>query len=176
MDISKIKASEVGTTFGIKIGEDNAPVKVIEFINLRCPYCRKWHDLSKDVLAKYVADGKIQRIVKHFDKEKPSLQKGNVAHHHIDYSDPQKAVTTIDYLYDHQDDWGDLENSEVANYVEKTLGLADQPNEKEIKGIIAEAEAANIFFVPTVIIGEHIFDEHITTAELTELIEAALSK
>ena len=117
MDISKIKVSEVGTTFGIKIGEDSAPVKVIEFINLRCPYCRKWHDLSKDVLAKYVADGKIQRIVKHFDKEKPSLQKGNVAHHHIDYSDPQKAVTTIDYLYDHQDDWGDLENTEEIGRV-----------------------------------------------------------
>ena len=176
MDISQIDASKVGTEYGFKIGSEEAPVKVIEFINLRCPYCKKWHDLSKETLDKYVAEGKIQRIIKHFDKEKPSLQKGNVAHHHLDYANPEAALKTMDFLFNQQDQWGDLENAEVASYIEKTLGLPDQPNEAQIKGIIAEAEAANIFFVPTVIIGKEIFDEHITVAELATLIDNELAK
>lgn len=176
MDISKIKASEVGTEFGFKIGAKDAPVKVIEFINIRCPYCKKWHEESKAVLTKFVEEGKVQRIIKHFDKEKPSLQKGNVCHHHLDYQNPEKALKDIDFLFEHQHQWGDLTNEEVATYVEEKLGLKNQPNEAQINGIIAEAEAANIFFVPTVIVGDHIFDEHITTDELTNLIEEELKK
>jgi hypothetical protein len=36
--------------------------------------------------------------------------------------------------------------------------------------VLNEAAAANIQFVPTAIIGEAIFDEHITTEELAKLI------
>lgn len=75
MDISTIKAEKVNTTIGIKIGSEDAPVKVIEFINLKCPYCKMWYEDSKDLLAEYVSAGKVQRVIKHFDKEKPSLKK-----------------------------------------------------------------------------------------------------
>lgn len=172
MDISKIDASKVGLEYGFKIGNDEAPVKVIEFINLACPYCKQWHDLSKETLDAYVKSGKIQRIIKHFDKEKPSLQKGNVVHHHLDYNNPEKALETMNFLFDHQADWHHLTNEEVAEYAEKELLLTNQPNEAQINGIIQEAEAATIFFVPTVIIGEHIFDEHITAEELATIIES----
>ena len=177
MDISNIIASEVGTTYGFKIGNPDAPVKVIEFINLRCPFCKKWYEDSKDVLAYYVAAGKVQRIIKHFDKEKPSLAKGNVVHHYLDYSNPEKALEEMDYFYDKQDEWGDLEElKEVAAYVEEKRGLTHQPNTEEINGIIEEAGRANVVLVPSVFIVEAIFDEHITSDELTDLIETALNE
>lgn len=175
MDISKIKANEVDTTYGFKIGNPEAPVKIIEFINLRCPYCKQWYEESKELLAEYVAAGKVQRIIKHFDKEKPSLAKGNVVHHHLDYAHPEKALEEMDYFFENQDEWGDLTGAtEVEAYVKEKRGLTLNPNEKEINGIIEEAGRANVVFVPTVFIGDEIFDEHITTKELKGLIEAGL--
>ena len=75
MDISVIDATKVNTETGLHIGERNAPVKMIEFINVRCPYCRKWFEESEELLAQFVKSGKVERIIKLFEKEKESLQK-----------------------------------------------------------------------------------------------------
>ena len=82
MDISIIKAKETNTTTGIKIGDENAK-PIIEFMNLRCPYCRKWFEESLPILTEAVAAGKVQRVIKLFDKEKESLQRGNVMHRFV---------------------------------------------------------------------------------------------
>lgn len=175
MDISTIKADKINTTYGIKIGNEDAPVKIIEFINLKCPYCKMWYEDSKDLLTEYVEAGKVQRIIKHFDKEKPSLKKGNVVHQYLDYSKPTKALEEIDYFFAHQDEWGNLrELSEIETYVEEKRQLKKQTNETEAQGIIKEANSANVVFVPTVFIKEQIFDEHITQQELKEMIDSRL--
>ncbi len=70
MDISVIDATKVNTETGLHIGESNAPVKMIEFINVRCPYCRKWFEESEELLAQSVKSGKVERIIKLFDKRK----------------------------------------------------------------------------------------------------------
>ena len=41
MDISIIKAKETNTTTGIRLVMKMLK-PIIEFMNLRCPYCRKW--------------------------------------------------------------------------------------------------------------------------------------
>lgn len=175
MDISTIKAEKVNTAIGIKIGSENAPVKVIEFINLKCPYCKMWYEGSKDLLAEYVLAGKVQRIIKHFDKEKPSLKKGNVLHRYLDYTNPEKALEEIDYFFAHQDEWGSLGDFDaIAEYAEEKRGLSLQSNELEAQDIIKEANEAKVVFVPTVFIEKEIFDEHITPQELKDLIEARI--
>ena len=175
MDISTIKADKVNTTTGIKIGSEDAPVKVIEFINLKCPYCKMWYEDSKDLLTEYVSSGKVQRIIKHFDKEKPSLKKGNVLHRYLDYTNPEKALEEIDYFFAHQDEWGNLGDFEaIAKYAEEKRGLSLQSNELEAQEIIKEANEAEVVFVPTIFIEKEIFDEHITQQELKDLIEARI--
>ncbi|EUJ31877.1 thioredoxin domain-containing protein [Listeria cornellensis] len=170
MDISEIIVSNVGTEAGIHIGKSDAPVKVISFVNVRCPFCREWHEKSRDVLRRYLDSGRIELIVKPFDKEKESLQRGNIIHHHLDYAVPEQTLEILDEVYARQDLWGSLTHEEVANFAEDELGLSEQDNEEEAEKIIAEANAANIRLVPTVIIGEHIFDEHISPEELEKLI------
>ena len=78
MDISVIKASLVNDFNGVKIGSDTAPKRLIEFINLRCPYCKQWFEESYDTLDQAVAEVKIQRIIKLLDKDKISLHRGYV--------------------------------------------------------------------------------------------------
>lgn len=166
MDISVIDATKVTPEYGLKVGSDTAPKKTIEFINLRCPYCKKWFMESFDLLEEALAQNKVQRIIKLYDKEKPSLQRGNVMQHHLSYQDPAKALLEIKQIFDTQDEWGDLSLEEVATFAEKNLGLKEQLHPEIIEHVIEEAAAANIQFVPTIIVGEHIFDESVSPDEL----------
>lgn len=169
MDISVIKASLVNDFNGIKIGSDTAPKRLIEFINLRCPYCKQWFEESYDTLDQAVAEGKIQRIIKLLDKDKISLQRGNVMHEYID-ADPKKALIQIQQAFETQEIWQDFELEAVANYAEKKLHFSQQANQTLQGEIRNEAEQANIKFVPTVILGDHIFDESIDEATLKTYI------
>ena len=170
MGMTDIDVSKLNTTTGIKIGDTDAPIKVIEFINIRCPYCRQWFDEKNDLLQEYVNTGKIERIIKLFDKEKPSLAKGNIMHHHI--PNDASAMSAIKAIYDTQDIWGDLEDhTEIAMYAQNTLGLTLQEDETMYDAIIKETQDANVFFIPTVIIGDQVFDQKISNEELIALLE-----
>ena len=48
----------------------------------------------------------------------------------------------------------------------KKSGLKRTKDATLVSAVIAEANAAHIQFVPTIIIGEHIFDESVTEEEL----------
>ncbi len=69
-----------------------------------------------------------------------------------------------------QDRW-ETEPEEVATYAEKKSGLKRTKRCNACFAVIAEANAAHIQFVPTIIIGEHIFDESVTEEELRGYIE-----
>lgn len=176
LDISNIKASEITTEGGIHFGDENAPVKIVEFINVRCPFCRQWWEEFAPVLDTYVEEGKVERIVKLFDKEKPSLKKGNVIHRYLDYNNTDKTKEDISYFLEHQDEWGNLEEPEVAEYAVSKRQLQVQENLPEANTVIEEAEKANVTLVPSVFIDENIFDEHISNEELRKIIETKLNK
>ncbi|MGF2941721.1 thioredoxin domain-containing protein [Enterococcus xiangfangensis] len=169
MDISIINAKLVNDFNGIKIGSDTAPKRLIEFINIRCPYCKQWFEQSYATLNQAVADGKIQRVIKLLDKDKLSLQRGNVMHEYIS-ADPKKALIQIQQAFETQETWEDFELEAVAEYAEKTLQFVQQANRSLQQEIRNEAEQANITFVPTIILGEHIFDEAIDDTTLKAYI------
>ena len=176
MDTSVIKANKVNTTNGLKVGNPDAPVKVIEFINLRCPYSKQWFENSYETLHTYVKEGKVQRIVKHFDKESSGLRKGNLLHGFLNYEKPEKSLEDIYFFFDHLSQWGMLEDEDIKKFAEKNRKLENQNNKEEAKAIIDEAKEANVTLVPTVVIGEHIFDESISEEELVSYIEEELQK
>ena len=129
MDISVIKGKLVNDFNGIKIGSDTAPKRLIEFINLRCPYCKQWFEESYDTLNQAVTEGKIQRVIKLLDKDKISLQRGNVMHEYID-TDPEKALTQIQQAFETQTIWQDFELEAVAEVRRKNTAFqsASKPN------------------------------------------------
>ncbi len=169
MDISVIKPEFVNDLNGIKIGADQAPKRIIEFMNLRCPFCKQWFEESQEILSQAVADGKVQRIIKLLDKDKESLQRGNVMHEYIS-SDSDKALQQIQQVYASQDEWKELSLEQVAHYAETVLRLQQQPNQALQQEIRNEAEQSNIKFVPTVLVDEHIFDESITQDQLKDFL------
>ncbi len=170
MGMTDVDVTKINLETGIKIGNDNAPIKIVEFVNLRCPYCRQWSDEKNDLLQDYVNAGKIQRIIKLFDKEKPSLAKGNVMHHYVP-NDPS-ALSAILSIYETQDDWGDLEDhTDIATFATEKLSLTLQDYQATSTAILKEAEESNVFFIPTVIVGDQVFDQKISNEELLALLK-----
>lgn len=175
LDTSVIDSKKVTAKGGLLIGEDIAPVKIVEFINLRCPYSKQWWEESLPLLDKYVKESKVQRIVKHFDKEKPGLRKGNVLHRYLDHSDPEQAKEDITYYFAHLNEWGSLPEEEIAGYAKEKRNATERDNKEHALTIIAETEKANITMVPTVVINDNIFDENISEKELEKIIKTELA-
>lgn len=176
MDISVINSKVVTAKGGFHFGDPDAPVKVVEFINLNCPYSKIWWENAPAVLDEYEKKGQVERIVKHFDKDKPGLAKGNVLHSYLDYSAPEQVRDDIDFYVEHINEWGNATKEDVANYAENRRMAEKQNNSVKAEAIIEETKEANIAFVPTIVIGEHIFDENISKEELKEIIETELLK
>nr|WP_249641523.1 MULTISPECIES: thioredoxin domain-containing protein [unclassified Enterococcus] len=158
------------TDFGIVLGSESAPKTMIEYINLRCPYCKQFWNQNYSLLDGAIKSGQLKLVIKLLDKVKPSLQRGNIMHHHITLDEPELAVKEIQQIFDTQDDWSSLSLSEVASFAKEKLGLKEQMNDRYVTKIFREAESANIVFVPTAIIEDNIFDEHLDLIELDLLI------
>ena len=61
--------SEISDNNSIKIGSDDAPLKIVEYINLRCPDSKAYEENVAPFLNSYIENGTVQRILKHFDKQ-----------------------------------------------------------------------------------------------------------
>ena len=74
MDISVIDATKTNTqkeSFMVH----RMLLKMVEFINLSCPYCRQWFEESYELLEEAVQSGQLQRVIKLFDKEKKACSE-----------------------------------------------------------------------------------------------------
>jgi protein-disulfide isomerase len=48
------------------LGNPDAPVKIIEFSDLECPFCKRYHPTLKQAMQEYGKDGRISWIYRHF--------------------------------------------------------------------------------------------------------------
>lgn len=169
MDISVIKANKTNTDNGIFIG-DLAPKQLLEFINVHCPYCKKWFEESRELLNEAVNANKIQRIIKLIDRPKESLQRGNIMHRFVTTDNAQQTLADLTKIFATQAQWGNLSLEEVAEFAKNELHLSEHNHLEYAQKLVKETEQATIKFVPTIIIGDHIFDENIDQETLTSYI------
>ena len=47
-------------------GDKNAPVKIIEFSDMECPFCKKFHETMLNIINEYGANGQVAWIYRHF--------------------------------------------------------------------------------------------------------------
>lgn len=59
------------------LGDPNAPVKIIEFSDFECPYCKVFHGTMKQVMDEYGKDGRAAWVYRHFplDSIHPKARK-----------------------------------------------------------------------------------------------------
>ncbi len=48
------------------LGDPNAPVKLIEFADLECPFCKRFHTTLKQLMDEFGKEGKLAVVYRHF--------------------------------------------------------------------------------------------------------------
>lgn len=48
------------------LGDPSAPVVIVEFSDLECPFCKRFHETMKQVLEKYGESGQVAWVYRHF--------------------------------------------------------------------------------------------------------------
>lgn len=47
-------------------GNSDAPVKIVEYSDTECPFCKRFHSTMKEVMSEYGKDGKVAWVYRHF--------------------------------------------------------------------------------------------------------------
>lgn len=61
------------------LGNPNAPIKIVEFSDPSCPYCKLFNPTMEQIMSDYGPGGKVAWIYRHFPLDKPD-QNGNILH------------------------------------------------------------------------------------------------
>ncbi len=51
------------------LGNINAPVKIVEYSDLECPFCKKFHQTTKKIMDEYGKSGRVALVFRHFPLE-----------------------------------------------------------------------------------------------------------
>lgn len=155
----------------IKIGSDDAPLKIVEYINLRCPDSKAYEENVAPFLNNYIENGTVQRILKHFDKHSIYLELGNVMNQYLDYSTPVETYQTIQKLFSEQNDWGTERLTDIPHIAaDYGLSLQDK-NRNQAHNVTAEVKAVNVERIPTVFVGDEAFVETIDLDNFKNAVE-----
>jgi len=61
------------------LGNPNAPIKIVEYSDPSCPYCKMFQSTILEIMQTYGASGQVAWVYRHFPLNKPD-QNGNVLH------------------------------------------------------------------------------------------------
>ena len=169
------------------LGNENAPVTLIEFSDFQCPFCKQWFDQTKDQLIKeYVDTGKVKFAYRQYPIPQlhPNAQKASEASECA--NDQDKFWEYHDLLFTQQDSWASLADpsGQFSTYA-GNLGMntssfdsclssgkyADKVSEDVQAGTAAGVSGTPTFFINgTPLVGAQPYDSFKT------LIDQELSK
>lgn len=157
--------------FGLNFGSNLASNQVITYLNLKCPDSKAWFLANQHELLNLVNGQDISQHIKLWNKDKEPLQNGNIANKFIDYSQPDYALQSIKSIFETQDELNNLDNADVATYLQENHNLTLNPNaEKVDKQTLKEVEINGLTSVPTVIVnGTQYIDDQL--APIDELLK-----
>lgn len=171
LDYSKVTFED-----SVKVGSDDAPLKIVEYINLRCPDSKHYEEEIAPYLFDYIVDGKVQRILKHFDKEKYPLEVGNLLNQYVDYERQHATYQLMREFFKNQDIWGKYRLTQIPHFAYINGFELQENNLKQAQRISKEVEAANIEFIPTIFVGEKAFVESMDREAFEQAVEDQLNQ
>lgn len=62
------------------LGNPNAPVKIVEYSDLQCPYCQQFHKVMEEVMATAGKEGKVAWVYRHFWPVNAKMSNGEIYH------------------------------------------------------------------------------------------------
>lgn len=176
MDATTIDFSKVSDELGFRYGKADAPVKLYTYLNVECPFSRKFEQQNTAIIQEFVAAGKLQYIIKPVDRPTGHLRKGNVMHSYLTYDDPENAFKQLTEMFATRQEWTKLDEDGVAKYAEETLGYQKQDHDDVQEAIKEEAVKVGAKTVPTAYVFGQAFDEHEDNNTLRDWFNAAYTQ
>jgi protein-disulfide isomerase len=177
-----VNAPAAGSEFGLTIGPDDAPNKVIIYEDFLCPFCGELESASRDDLAQLAADGKVQVEYRPFDllgggdESSYSVRSAGAFSIVLDKSGATVAKKFHDLLYENQpDEQGPFpKSSELAD-----LAVEAGAQESDVRDAI-EGDTGNAWVVkatkaatdagvkgtPTVLLNGEVFTDYTDMKDL----------
>ena len=142
------------------LGEQYAPVVMIEYASLACPHCRDFHEhVVEPLIANYVNKGKVKYVFRDFPHMPSAFSAATLAH----CADSDKYFSFVKVLFKSQDQWAFDENYvPILKNIGKLGGvseakfdqcLADKALENKLLQSIKDAsDILEVHSVPTIFI------------------------
>jgi len=165
----------------LKLGRDDAPIKVEVFSNLSCPGSKIFYDMTKEILPVHIESGKIQYILKLYDKPREELLNGFLIHLCLEYNNPTRTFEIIDDLFATQDEWIHYNSVELKQLLITKYGLHEEEieaNTERSLQVTLEAIERDVKLVPSLFINgeKYSFKERRVYSEYPDYITASLEK
>ncbi|MCM3130994.1 MULTISPECIES: thioredoxin domain-containing protein [unclassified Paenibacillus] len=170
------------------IGDPNAPVKVIEFIDYKCPYCKAWNTENfDDFKEKYIDTGKVQFFVINFSFLGPDSLKAAMVGEILWKQNSEAFWEYEKAIYENQGDKGTIWANEkfLLDLIEKHVPHGDAAAVKksldnleglyEVKEDLAITQANGVPSVPTFIVDSKQYTNP-AISDLYEIIDSKLVK
>lgn len=162
----------------LSYGRTDAPVKVEVFLNLACPYCATFFEAADQTLTPYIHDGKVQYVIKHYDKPREMLLYGTLVNLFFDYKQPERIYEIMKELFRKQSEWSESDSDSIKRMLTEQYDLKEEPETIDISlKITAEAIKRQVRMVPTVYINDKEFQYpvEIDAKQLQDEVENALA-
>ncbi len=86
----------------IVVGDEKAPVTIIEYSSLSCPHCAHYHsEVYKHIKSKYILNGKVKYILRDFPLNSAALLASKIAH----CAGKDRYLDFVETLFQYQDMW-----------------------------------------------------------------------
>ncbi len=151
---TSVEQGDVGPTFGaanaqsadvdtstikeMSLGNDDAPITVVEYASYTCPHCRSFHEGAyKNLIKDYVDTGKVKFIYREVYFDRYGLWASIIAR----CGDGSKFFGINDMLYSGQSEWTDGSPAEIANNLRR-IGLTAGLSQEELDGCFSDGQKA----------------------------------
>lgn len=195
-DAYLIKSSEAGLPVGkyiespkigdgdIKIGSDGAKVKIVEFTDFQCPYCKKLHEEVISKMLKEYGD-KVQLVFKNYPL--PSHTMAEPAALASECANEQgKFEAYADKLFANQETWGKLKDASgtFKSYASQ-LGLKssdfskcldDKKYQEKVKATLDEGQDFGIQGTPALFIGDNFQNGLVKYEDVKKILDEKLAE
>lgn len=183
-------AASSSSEFGVTIGPDDAPNKVVIYEDFLCPYCAELEKRTRDDLAQLAADGKVQVEYRPFnllggdDDSSYSVRSAGAFSIVLDNSSAEVAKKFHDLLYENQpSESGPFPKSSELADLAVEAGADDATVRPLIEGdkgtawvtkATGSAADAGVQSTPTVLLNGEVFQSGRTVDDLADDLIAKL--